>query len=286
MPSSYPAGFVKDKTLLPGQGHDWQGHDVAVVTLVVHGRLDERFSCERQSCSSWQLHYKPPGAVHTTSTGPHGARMLLLRIGAEEFRELEETLGARPRPLGGGIRAARALASLLDPACAAAPRPVDSVTVRRLCRELTVEPAAAEKAPPDWIRAIHRRVVARPGRSESLERLARGVGKHPVYVARAFRSHYGATIGAVRRRARVERAIGRLTEHFDELAELALDLGFSDQSHFTREFKRTTGWTPGRFRRAAGRLARLEPAGSRPLGGTGFIPFKNGGPPVNQDRPK
>jgi AraC family transcriptional regulator len=42
------------------------------------------------------------------------------------------------------------------------------------------------------------------------------------------------------------------------LAELALELGYSDQSHFTREFKRETGWTPSRFRATASSLDRLR----------------------------
>lgn len=33
------------------------------------------------------------------------------------------------------------------------------------------------------------------------------------------------------------------------LAELALDLGFSSQSHFTRLFSALTGMTPARYRK-------------------------------------
>jgi AraC-like DNA-binding protein len=34
------------------------------------------------------------------------------------------------------------------------------------------------------------------------------------------------------------------------LAELALALGYADQSHFATSFKRQTGMTPGAFRKA------------------------------------
>lgn len=33
------------------------------------------------------------------------------------------------------------------------------------------------------------------------------------------------------------------------LASIALDLGFSSQSHFTHVFSRLTGWTPAKFLR-------------------------------------
>jgi AraC family transcriptional regulator len=50
-------------------------------------------------------------------------------------------------------------------------------------------------------------------------------------------------------RERVERAKRLLRDQADlPLAEVAARTGFSDQSHFTRHFKRLAGVTPGRFR--------------------------------------
>jgi AraC-like DNA-binding protein len=38
-----------------------------------------------------------------------------------------------------------------------------------------------------------------------------------------------------------------------DLAEIANDLGFADQSHFIRHFRELTGVTPARYRRNLGR---------------------------------
>jgi transcriptional regulator GlxA family with amidase domain len=46
-------------------------------------------------------------------------------------------------------------------------------------------------------------------------------------------------------------AAGRLTDSDDGIAQIALDAGFYDQSHFTRTFKRHFGLTPLAYRRAA-----------------------------------
>ena len=69
---------------------------------------------------------------------------------------------------------------------------------------------------------------------------------------------------------RVEKAKELLTDAGLPLAEIALECGFSDQSHFTRVFSRIAGTSPGTWRRlrlsrhaAAGRFSsRQEPAGA------------------------
>jgi methylphosphotriester-DNA--protein-cysteine methyltransferase len=49
---------------------------------------------------------------------------------------------------------------------------------------------------------------------------------------------------------RPEHAFGQQgTERHEKLSDLAAELGFCDQSHFTRLFRRTTGFTPREFAR-------------------------------------
>ncbi len=49
------------------------------------------------------------------------------------------------------------------------------------------------------------------------------------------------------RRRRLQEASGRLRSRGVELATLAAELGYTDQAHFTRDFRAATGLTPGRF---------------------------------------
>jgi transcriptional regulator GlxA family with amidase domain len=48
---------------------------------------------------------------------------------------------------------------------------------------------------------------------------------------------------------RVQHARGLLTTTDKPLAEIATLTGFTDQSHFTRRFRETTGLTPDAYRR-------------------------------------
>lgn len=51
------------------------------------------------------------------------------------------------------------------------------------------------------------------------------------------------------RRARLHQAAARLGGETIDLAGLAADLGYTDQAHFTRDFKGATGFTPGWYAR-------------------------------------
>ena len=90
----------------------------------------------------------------------------------------------------------------------------------------------------------------RLARPPSLGEIATEVGLHPSHLARTFRAHVGESIGEHGRRLRLEWAAERLVCSDEGLAEIAGRAGFSDQSHFTREFKRRFGVAPGRYRLA------------------------------------
>ncbi|PYO90670.1 MAG: hypothetical protein DMD66_01815 [Gemmatimonadetes bacterium] len=74
-------------------------------------------------------------------------------------------------------------------------------------------------------------------------------GGHPDYFARAFRTWFGAAVGAYVRRLRLDWAADRLARTEVPIVEIALDAGFADQSHFTRAFRHQVGVTPGDYRR-------------------------------------
>lgn len=248
---------VKDKTLLPGEGHDWLAHRAAVLTLVVCGRLDEGFPEGTQRCSPWELHFKPRGVLHTTATGPEGTRMLLVNLRDSALDRLESLGLAKPRVISSGVHAARTLGLFQRLASSRCEAPKPSA-MASLCRDLGRQPWQRDESElPAWIREVRRKIRDEQGERRTLADLAADFDVHPVYLARAFRRHYGRSIGETRRRLRVDDAVRKLASGHNCLSGLALELGYADQSHFTREFKRETGWTPGRFRDTARALGRI-----------------------------
>lgn len=253
--------YFRDKTLMPGRGHPWSAHDHAVLTLVLHGRLDETFGQREQRCPTWELHYKPRGAVHCTAAGPDGVRMLLVGVRGAALEGLVPREADQPRLLGGGTRAAQALSQILQIEAALEARTVVArESLRRLFGVLAPPPVAGcspDGEPPSWLSEVRERILADEGVPSRLSRLAAEFRVHPVYLARAFRKHYGCSVDESRRRARADRAVAKLVSEATPLCQIALDLGYADQSHFSREIRRETGWTPRRFRKIARSLSRL-----------------------------
>jgi AraC family transcriptional regulator len=127
---------------------------------------------------------------------------------------------------------------------------------------LAVAARSAERsvpsAPPRWLRQVRDALHDRFRESVSLQELARDVGMHPAHLARTFRRYYGCTVGDYVRNLRVERGREELTATDRPLIEIALMLGYADQSHFSTAFKRHTGMTPSAFRHAFGAHGRCK----------------------------
>ncbi|HTP24466.1 MAG TPA: AraC family transcriptional regulator [Anaeromyxobacteraceae bacterium] len=84
----------------------------------------------------------------------------------------------------------------------------------------------------------------------SLTRLASAVGLDPFALIRGFSRAYGLPPHCWLVQERVRRAQALLRAGLSPSATAA-QVGFSDQSHLNRHFKRVLGVTPGRYRRAA-----------------------------------
>ena len=88
--------------------------------------------------------------------------------------------------------------------------------------------------------------LAEPIRLSELASLA---DLSPSQFGRAFKISTGRTPHLWHLDARIERARQLLRDSGTSLVEIALDTGFSEQSHFTRAFRAATGVSPGAWRR-------------------------------------
>jgi AraC-like DNA-binding protein len=83
----------------------------------------------------------------------------------------------------------------------------------------------------------------------SLPDIAAAVGVSPYHLCRSFRAIVGESLHQYRTDLRLRAALEPLCESNVSLAHLALDLGFSNQSHFTTAFSSRFGIAPAALRR-------------------------------------
>jgi AraC-like DNA-binding protein len=85
----------------------------------------------------------------------------------------------------------------------------------------------------------------------SLKEISGSLNVHPTYLSREFSKYFDdLSFGDYIRKLRIEKAIVLLNDSKHSLSEIAYLTGFSDQSHFTRIFKKTTGKSPLTYKKS------------------------------------
>jgi len=82
-----------------------------------------------------------------------------------------------------------------------------------------------------------------------IEHLAALLSLSVGHFCRAFKSTFGVSAHDYLRRRRIEVAQGLMLTTYDPLGAIAVSCGMSDQSHFSRWFRRIVGETPHQWRR-------------------------------------
>jgi transcriptional regulator of acetoin/glycerol metabolism len=102
---------------------------------------------------------------------------------------------------------------------------------------------------PQVARRIREYIDARANENITLEAMAELAGLSVFHFARAFRKSFGLPPHSYLLHRRLARAHRLLQQTELPVSEIALSMGFSDQSHFAKHFRRLTGMAPGQARR-------------------------------------
>jgi AraC-like DNA-binding protein len=108
-------------------------------------------------------------------------------------------------------------------------------------------PAVMSPVHAELADAVRRHLAARFAEPSSLGLIARAHGVSAFHVARVFRQATGQSIHAYRIALRLRTALERIADR-EDVATVALSVGFSSHSHFTSAFRRAFGVTPSQLR--------------------------------------
>jgi RpiB/LacA/LacB family sugar-phosphate isomerase len=102
--------------------------------------------------------------------------------------------------------------------------------------------------PPRRLQRVFSHIRENIARDLTVSELAQVVGMSQYYFSKLFKMSTGTTPHQYVMRQRVERAQEHLRESRTALAEVATQVGFETQSHFTSVFRRLVGATPKHYR--------------------------------------
>lgn len=229
-------------------------HDDVHVVVLLAGRYVSDAAGMPEVCAEPAVIFNPPGTEHRDRFRSRDGRFMTFAMPTAAYARLCD--GARPPPRAARLppaSLARAFGLLheMEDWDVASPLAVESVFAEWLADAGTTAPSASDRR----LQRVRERLDDASARPPSLQDLAAIAGFHPVYLARAFRRHYGVSPSDYLRRRRLHRAVSLLATR-RTLADAAATLGFTDASHLHRSFVAEFGMTPGVFRRLA--LGRAE----------------------------
>jgi len=106
------------------------------------------------------------------------------------------------------------------------------------------------KKAPAWAKEIKELIQDHIDTSISLKEISKDLDIHPAYLSREFSKYFdNLSFGEYIRKQRIEKAVEYLKSSNYTLTKIAYLTGFSDQSHFTRIFKKFIGVNPSLYRK-------------------------------------
>ena len=230
-------------------------HELAYITVVLQGDYLEGDRGMLRELRPFTAVFNPAGTAHSTVIGPAGATLFTIELYEENLRRLGVRLPAEAtfdRGAGTMLWPALRLYSAFkmqtsDP-LGLEGHIVEGHVLEMLGAVTGVE--APDNTAPRWFAGVKDRLHDGFRKPLRMRDLAREAGVHPVHLARVFRNLERRTPGEYQQHLQVRAACELLRKAEWPLAVIAAECGFADQSHFTRMFRRMTGTTPARFRRA------------------------------------
>jgi AraC-like DNA-binding protein len=254
-------GLVLGDACLSGQAFEPHYHLDYHIGVVDYGVQAQRFRGATHLLSPGHVAFMPPGEVHDGTGNEEGFRLKTFRLAPEVLHPLcLDITGRSGQPtLGGVILGDALLAAQLGQLHGELQQSATPVTLGFQSGLLEVVArllAGSKDCRPEAIRGglgdmqcqrVRDYCMAHLAEQITLEDLAALCAMSRFQFLRRFRVNFGVTPHNWLVRLRLERACRLLATGGRTIAELAQEVGFYDQSHFTRAFRAAFGVAPTRY---------------------------------------
>jgi AraC family transcriptional regulator len=224
-------------------------HENAFFSTLISGSYFEEIEGRKFEYRPFETGFHPSQMPHHDVIGRKGARFLCIEITPEAKADLSSNFASTPILLSEelAIPMARAYSAIIH-------RTFSPLCLEGILWELVGAVSRFDKRSdrriPNWLQRCVDFIRANYPRALTIQDMALCVGIHPVHLSREFRRLFGQTVGEYAHQVRIRSACSLLVSSGGTVAQVAMDCGFSDHSHFCRVFKRLIGRSPSEFRRA------------------------------------
>jgi AraC-like DNA-binding protein len=248
-----PAGMERIEARFHGSAFDLHRHDTYAIGVTLHGVQTFRYLGAARHSLPGQIIVLHPDELHDGGAGTEdGLRYRMLYL---EPSLMLDCLGGASLPfVRDGVVTDTAFCTTLLSALGPLEQELDELFVDDFLTQLmqSLTRHAGQPAKPmtrtAWRAAAQARDyltenLTRPVRSGELEAIT-GLDRYAL--SRHFRAAFSTSPHRFLVMRRLQRA-RRMIAAGEPLAQIAIEAGFSDQSHFIRQFKKAFGMTPGRW---------------------------------------
>lgn len=241
--------------------YPWHWHEEVQIWAIESGADVLSFRGAEHVTPPGSLSFVPPGEVHSNRhVEPEGCTYRTLNVGPglllRAFRDLtmEQATFSLREPFVVDPALFRRFVATHARLEEQPSRLVSDVLLLSLLEELLHRTSKLRRLPQGGgreermaVRRVREYLIETHASNVSLEDLAKVANLSPYHLHRVFTREVGMPPHAFQTQVRISRARALLNEGMP-LQVVAAETGFSDQSHFTREFKRYIGLTPGAYR--------------------------------------
>jgi AraC family transcriptional regulator len=219
--------------------------------VTLRGSYQEMHGNKRRGCKPSTLVFHPADEIHANQFLDQGGHLFRLEIPSSWIERIHPYSSAlkHAAEFNGGPLVC--LVTKLYRECDQ-PDSVSPLAVEGLALEIIAEMSRSkmpkERTPPGWVNRARDFLHEHFAEKLNPGAIAMLLDVHPVHLARTFRQTHGCTMGEYLRQRRIEIAARYLSTCDTSIADISTMIGFADQSHFSKNFKRRTGFTPAQYR--------------------------------------
>lgn len=228
---------------------DWHYHENPYFTFLLQGNMKEGNKTEIYECSAGTLLYHHWEDAHYNIKPDILTRGFHLEITENWFEKFQISKNR----VEGSFNIKNPALKLLIYQIFKETKLNDSsfeLSVNQLLLDLFEQMSYQEKnieKKPVWVKQIKEVLHESFSEKLNLKGLSQTLNIHPIHLSRDFQKHFQCNLGEYIRKLKVEKSLTILNK-YESLSEVALECGFSDQSHFIRCFKKNIGITPLKYK--------------------------------------